>query len=370
MDGREDRGGNFRMGYLPIFPSGEDANPMNRRLPAEVVSRRPRKEPKKVDEKQNEEVQVDLKTALSLNGDSRFKWLGKACKMVEDRNASSTDLYDIISSRKFAAGLNSKIGRKMKAVVDENLGLFSDKQKRYLRSDEWVLNAKYSDDKRPRDEDGGKDDDEKDKDDDDERIEKKDEKRTDMMSRVKEFVRDKTGAAIERRDVEEKGGWTTLPEDQDMRARQAAREAAEKHRDRKERERKAVEEAEDSRRKELEMQEARKRQLEDEVDDSLALLERLEKKKQQPPPSPTRAREESSGVRKKGLSRSRSISAKPRRRKRSASSSRSRGKDRGKKRRSGNLDELLRKRMEEREREVDSARIPVVDPGHARRCLR
>jgi len=46
-----------------LFHSGEDANPLNRRLPAEVVSRR-RREVKKTDEKNIDEVRVDLKTAL------------------------------------------------------------------------------------------------------------------------------------------------------------------------------------------------------------------------------------------------------------------------------------------------------------------
>lgn len=56
-----------------------DANPMHRRLPAEVVSRRPRKEEKsKVETKEkSDEVVVDLKTAITLKPEARTKWLSK-----------------------------------------------------------------------------------------------------------------------------------------------------------------------------------------------------------------------------------------------------------------------------------------------------
>merc|ERR1712224_723012 len=54
-------------------------------------------------EEEPEEVTVDLRTALALKADARPKWLSRACKMAEEGKASKTDLYDILSSRKFVA---------------------------------------------------------------------------------------------------------------------------------------------------------------------------------------------------------------------------------------------------------------------------
>lgn len=114
-----------------------DANPMHRRLPAEVVSRR-RTEPKtKTESKEkSDEVTVDLKTAITLKPEARTKWLSKACAMVEQGKAKPTDLYDIITNRKFSGGLPDRVGRKLASILKESLSIFSDKQQRYLNSTE------------------------------------------------------------------------------------------------------------------------------------------------------------------------------------------------------------------------------------------
>jgi len=116
-----------------LFPSGEDANPLNRRLPAEVVTRQRRVDKKPVQEKLTEEVQVDLRTALSLRPDARQKWLSRAFKMAEEGKASKTDLFDILASRKFTTDIHPKVGRKLFATVLENANIFSDKQLSPLR---------------------------------------------------------------------------------------------------------------------------------------------------------------------------------------------------------------------------------------------
>ena len=94
---------------------------------------------RKPEEKTVDEVRVDLKTALLLKPEARMKWLTKACKMAEEGKASTTELHSIVSSRKFAAGVHPKVGRRMAEIVLENLGIFSDKQQKHLKSDEWVL---------------------------------------------------------------------------------------------------------------------------------------------------------------------------------------------------------------------------------------
>lgn len=119
------------LGYDP-----NDANPMNRRVPAEVVARRSHKSKNVVDE-----VTVDLKTAGALKPDSRPKWLSKACKMAAEGRVTPSELYNVIVSRKFGGGLPDRIGRKLGLVVRANIKLFSEKQQRYLGTGDCPLMA-------------------------------------------------------------------------------------------------------------------------------------------------------------------------------------------------------------------------------------
>lgn len=176
--------------------------------------------------------------------------------------------------------------------------------------------------------------------------------------------------------------------DAEERARREAAEAEERARrkalEKEEQERWLAAEAEASRRRALEQQQARKQQLENEVDSSMLLLERLTQHKQQPsvqePEQTIQESRTNNGKSRGGLSRSRSISSgyrsRGRRRSRSKSGSGRRGRRDGKKKRrrrsSSPMDraqfsEALRRRMAEREAEMDTTRVPVVDPGHAQR---
>mmetsp|Transcript_12076 Transcript_12076/g.19617 ORF Transcript_12076/g.19617 Transcript_12076/m.19617 type:complete len:345 (-) Transcript_12076:99-1133(-) len=121
-----------------------DANPLHRRLPAEVVSRRTRDVVKKgptLPKEREEDVVVDQKTAVTLKPDARPKWLSKACRMTLEGKASATELYNIVVSRRFSSGLPERIARKLAAIVQKNLTLFSDKQRRHLSSNEFHLNG-------------------------------------------------------------------------------------------------------------------------------------------------------------------------------------------------------------------------------------
>jgi len=121
-----------------------DANPMHRRIPAEIVSRRarvPRKLLPQEKERENEDVVVDLRAAVALKPETRPRWLSKACKMVSEDRASSTELYNIIVSRKFSSGLPDRVARRLIAVIEESVELFSDKQQRYLLSSDCPLMA-------------------------------------------------------------------------------------------------------------------------------------------------------------------------------------------------------------------------------------
>lgn len=120
-----------------------DANPMHRRIPAEVVSRRRvEKKPKPVEA--TDEVTVDLKTAITLKPEARPKWLSKACAMVSQNKASSTELFDIVINRKFSGGLPDKVGRRIASILQESLSLFSDKQRRSLTSSDSPLMAQFA----------------------------------------------------------------------------------------------------------------------------------------------------------------------------------------------------------------------------------
>lgn len=99
---------------------------------------------KPVVEKEPEEVIVDLKAAVALKPEQRLKWLTKACNMVTDGLASSTDLFDIIVSRKFVAGMPQRVVRKISALIEDNTDSFSDKQKKYLASVECPIVARLT----------------------------------------------------------------------------------------------------------------------------------------------------------------------------------------------------------------------------------
>lgn len=123
-----------------------DANPMHRRIPAEIVSRRklPHQRPGFKPEEVIEEVTVDVKSAIILKPEARVKWLSKACAMVERGTASSTELYDVVTNRKFSGGLPARVGRKLATALRETMTIFSDKQQRYLMSVESPLGIHFT----------------------------------------------------------------------------------------------------------------------------------------------------------------------------------------------------------------------------------
>eukprot|EP00927_Polykrikos_kofoidii_P051044 TRINITY_DN4485_c0_g1_i1.p1 TRINITY_DN4485_c0_g1~~TRINITY_DN4485_c0_g1_i1.p1 ORF type:complete len:324 (+),score=54.87 TRINITY_DN4485_c0_g1_i1:201-1172(+) len=122
-------------------PDGpEDANPLNRRLPAEVVSRRrpvvsrggPVHAPP---EKEERLVTADLREVLDMGPDKRGKWLSKALLQAQDGRISATVIYDVIAHHRFASELTEKAGRRCYRVLHANLSLFSSKQQRFVEQD-------------------------------------------------------------------------------------------------------------------------------------------------------------------------------------------------------------------------------------------
>lgn len=112
----------------------DDANPLNRRLPAEVVSRRHKPEKRKQEEEEAPFV-TDRAQVLAMKPEQRVKWLGKALQKGQEGKIPMTTLYDIIAHAKFALGASENVGRKMFKIVRANLGQFSSKQQRFLEAD-------------------------------------------------------------------------------------------------------------------------------------------------------------------------------------------------------------------------------------------
>lgn len=331
--------------------SGEDANPLNRRLPAEVITRQSKV--KKVIEKISDDVQVDLKVALSLKPEARLRWLSKAFKMVEEKKVPGTELYDIVSNRKFCGTMQSKNSQKLRAIVAESMAIFSDKQQRFLRSDEWAPNKLDEDREANLDGEGSA------------ALPEGDESppASTAGAAADSQRRDSKGAAEP--SIDAGGGWTwtvrerPLPESSSSNPKKKKPASNDT-------------EASPFEKTGHKNQALSQKQQEEEVDSSLQLLERLNQHKVEDPPAPAakdRRREEPK-KRRREPSRSRSISA-------ASLSSSSRGRRRGKRRKDSggkkgavNFEDALRRRMQERESQVETSRLPVVDPGHARKAWR
>mmetsp|Transcript_81362 Transcript_81362/g.154433 ORF Transcript_81362/g.154433 Transcript_81362/m.154433 type:complete len:335 (+) Transcript_81362:119-1123(+) len=111
----------------------DDANPLNRRLPAEVVSRR--RKPERKEPEEEAPLIVDRAQVLAMKPEQRVKWLSKAFQRGQEGKVQMTTIYDIVAHTKFAGGASDKFGHKMYRVVHSNLSLFSQKQQRFLESE-------------------------------------------------------------------------------------------------------------------------------------------------------------------------------------------------------------------------------------------
>lgn len=111
----------------------DDANPLNRRLPAEVITRQ--RQAPKAKAPEEPPLNVDRTQVLAMKPEQRFKWLSKALTRCQEGKVQASILYDIMSNAKFTADCSDKIGAKMFRAVRGNLELFSSKQRRFLESE-------------------------------------------------------------------------------------------------------------------------------------------------------------------------------------------------------------------------------------------
>eukprot|EP00931_Biecheleriopsis_adriatica_P107156 TRINITY_DN81498_c0_g1_i1.p1 TRINITY_DN81498_c0_g1~~TRINITY_DN81498_c0_g1_i1.p1 ORF type:complete len:387 (-),score=65.78 TRINITY_DN81498_c0_g1_i1:25-1185(-) len=217
-----------------------------KRLPAEVV----RRTQKKSRVEQTVEVEVDLKVACSLKPARRLSWLNHACRMVKDGRATPKELFDIIITRRFAAGISRRLGKAMLDCLLDIEDIFTDKQQRHLRSDDWMLNRFRHD---VSEEDAEEDESE-------ERAESPRNLRTDVTRHV-------SRRESKPEPIPESGGWVSLATE-----RPEASIVAKNSREEKQKERQRAVEREKEQKK-----------LEEDVDSSLQLLESLTQQRTQSP---------------------------------------------------------------------------------------
>lgn len=107
-----------------------DANPMFKRLPAEVVSRR--KQVQVMNNDDDEAVSLDRKAVFVLKPELRAKWLSKALKQAVDGKLRPNELYDVVASSRFAENLTPKVGRKMGRALRDQVSIFTSKQQKFI----------------------------------------------------------------------------------------------------------------------------------------------------------------------------------------------------------------------------------------------
>eukprot|EP00747_Dinoflagellata_sp_TGD_P181771 gnl/TRDRNA2_/TRDRNA2_35713_c0_seq1.p1 gnl/TRDRNA2_/TRDRNA2_35713_c0~~gnl/TRDRNA2_/TRDRNA2_35713_c0_seq1.p1 ORF type:complete len:288 (-),score=81.83 gnl/TRDRNA2_/TRDRNA2_35713_c0_seq1:54-917(-) len=160
-----------------------DCNPMYKRLPAEIISRRKHapQQPGNVDD--DGTPTMDRKAVFGMKPEQRQKWLAKALKQAKEGLLKAGELYDVISSTRFAEGVPHKLGKKMALGILDHSSIFTNKQQKYMKEQADI--TKRFMDKGPPIHDT-------------EKKERKSSKGSssaqdteDMMSRIRDFVREK-----------------------------------------------------------------------------------------------------------------------------------------------------------------------------------
>jgi len=105
----------------------DDANPLNRRLPAEVISRKKRRK----DTGGIPPLEIDRAKVLGMKPEHRLKWLSKVLHGFHQGRVRSSDIYDIVAHAKFA-DVSEKAGVRLFRMLHTHLQLFSAKQQRFL----------------------------------------------------------------------------------------------------------------------------------------------------------------------------------------------------------------------------------------------
>jgi hypothetical protein len=134
-------------------------------IPAEVISRQPKKDLRSDREKQSEQlaqlVQISRRDIFQKKVKDRQKWFYRAVEALQKRVVEANWLFDIITDKSFAAGIGAKGATEMIAALDIAMGSFSSKQQQFLQSDRFDMRTLVGEDedergqKRSADDEGG-----------------------------------------------------------------------------------------------------------------------------------------------------------------------------------------------------------------------
>jgi len=86
-----------------------------------------------------QEVPVDLQVAVALKPADRARWLSRAMDGVAQSVIRPSDIFDIVSHKRFALGVSPALARTMLEDVMKRLALFPDKLQHLLRSGAFKL---------------------------------------------------------------------------------------------------------------------------------------------------------------------------------------------------------------------------------------
>mmetsp|Transcript_51949 Transcript_51949/g.93407 ORF Transcript_51949/g.93407 Transcript_51949/m.93407 type:complete len:255 (+) Transcript_51949:118-882(+) len=133
-------------------------------------------------------VDCSLKSTLALKPEKRSAWLTKAVSALKEGSVRPSDVYDIISNRRFVSEVSDKIGKRMRRALDPAIHLFSDKQRQGLEKCE--LFSQFPLEEAPPKQERGPEVDES--------------KMEDMMARCRAFVRENENLwEVRKRELEE-----------------------------------------------------------------------------------------------------------------------------------------------------------------------
>eukprot|EP00930_Biecheleria_cincta_P028937 TRINITY_DN20140_c0_g1_i2.p1 TRINITY_DN20140_c0_g1~~TRINITY_DN20140_c0_g1_i2.p1 ORF type:complete len:898 (-),score=178.83 TRINITY_DN20140_c0_g1_i2:578-3271(-) len=85
------------------------------------------------------EVTISIQAAAALRPDARTKWLAQALERVTASAARPSDVFDVISHDRFAAGVSGAMAKKMMEELWRQASLFPDKLRQAILEGKFVL---------------------------------------------------------------------------------------------------------------------------------------------------------------------------------------------------------------------------------------
>ncbi|CAJ1357334.1 unnamed protein product [Effrenium voratum] len=87
------------------------------------------------------EVTISLSWAAALEPDARSKWLSQALQSIASGRARASDIFDVVTHARFAAGVSCAVATRMMQDLQRHVGLFPQKLGQALAADSFPLAA-------------------------------------------------------------------------------------------------------------------------------------------------------------------------------------------------------------------------------------